>query len=104
VPNTLLYGPMMAGLDPGSLPAQGSLPPGAGAAIMAFARLLGLLAVARSLIIIYHMGESRHQGHGAGAAFVFFLGGVMVFHVDKTIGMLAATFPGFPNLTQYLQY
>jgi hypothetical protein len=34
----------------------------------------------------------------------FFFAGVCVFHLQRTMGTLAATLPGFPDLTPILQY
>jgi hypothetical protein len=103
-PQTLQYSTaLLQGIDPGTLPSAGALPAGSSVLIMAFAQLLGVVAVARSMIILYQMGGARHQGPGLGSVLIFFFFGIMVFHLDETLAMLAATLPGFPDLSSILQ-
>ena len=103
-PQTLQYSTsLLQGLDPGTLPGAGSLPAGSGNLLMAFAQLLGVIAVARSMVILYQMGGARHQGPGMGSVLIFFVFGILVFHLDSTLSMLAATLPGFPDLSSILQ-
>jgi len=111
-PPLLQYAPNMLSnlIDQQQLPFQGALPAGSGTAILAFAQLLGLIAAWRSLSMAWSIsstsGTLHHQQHNAswGGVILMFIAGVLVFNIDKTMAMLAATFPGFPDLTSILSY
>lgn len=108
-PPILQYAPNLLSniVDQQRLPLQGALPAGSGGAIFAFAHLLGLLAVWKSLSMAWAISNtsSRPYEQGSwGGMLVMFVAGVMVFHLDKTMSMLAATIPGFPDLSPILSY
>lgn len=107
-PRLLQYAPNMlsAVIDQQRLPFQGALPVGSGGVIVAFSQLLGLIGVWKSLSIAWGLSDNvQKRGEGGwGGFFVFFIAGVMVFHLSKTMAMLAATIPGFPDLTPVLRY
>jgi hypothetical protein len=108
-PQLLVYAPHMLQQYVGSqgqLPFQGALPAGSGRAIMAFAHLLGLIAVFKSCTKANAITNtnSHHQEGGWTGVIVMFVAGILVFHIDKTMRMLGATIPGFPDLTPVLSY
>jgi len=84
-----------------------ALPPGTGGLIVAFAQLLGVIAVWKSLSMahsITNTGSSSNGDKGWMGCIVMFVAGVCVYHLERTMGTLAETFPGFPDLTRILQY
>ena len=110
-PKLLQYAPNMLGtvVEQQQLPFQGALPAGSGGAIVAFAQLLGLIAVWKSVSMAWTISSTSaspymQQQHSWGGAFLMFFAGVLVFHLQKTMAMLAATIPGFPDLTPVLSY
>lgn len=108
-PQMLVYAPQLLQQYVGSqgkLPFQGALPPGSGRAIGAFAQLLGLIAVFKACTKANAITNtsSHHQEGSWSGVFFMFVAGVLVFHLDKTMGTIAATFPGFPDMTPILNY
>jgi hypothetical protein len=110
-PQLLVYGPNLLGQYVGSqgqLPFQGALPPGSGGAIVAFAHLLGLLAVRKSLAMMHKISNTNGGGgqgqESWGPTIGMFIAGICVFHIDNSMATLAATIPGFPDMTPILNY
>jgi hypothetical protein len=110
-PTLLQYAPnMLTNLaSQQQLPFQGALPAGSGAAIVTFAQLLGLIAVWKSLSMAWEISSTSaspyaQQNGSWGGVILMFIAGVLVFQLDRTMAMLAATVPGFPDLTSILSY
>src|SRR6185437_16226718 len=110
-PTLLQYAPnMLTNLESQQqLPFQGALPAGSGAAIVAFAQLLGVIAVWKSLSMAWEISSTSSSHHAQqhaswGSVFLMFIGGILVFYLNNTMAMLSATIPGFPDLTSVLSY
>ena len=107
-PRLLQYSPNMlaAFTEASQVPFQGALPAGSGGVIVAFAHLLGVIAVWRSLSLAHTISStsspySQPQGNW-GTVLAMFTAGICVVHLERTMGTLAATIPGFPDLTPLL--
>jgi len=110
-PTLLQYAPNMLTnlMSQQQLPFQGALPVGSGAAIVAFAQLFGLITVYHSLSKAWEISNTSsspyaQQNASWGSVFLMFIGGVLVFNINRTMAMLAATLPGFPDLSSVLSY
>lgn len=107
-PRLLQYSPNMlaAFTEASQVPFQGALPAGSGGVIVAFAHLLGVIAVWKSLSLAHTISStsspySQPQASW-GTAIAMFVAGICVFHLERTMGTLAATIPGFPDLAPIL--